>query len=87
MAAAAQAAGPGTTELSHAQQQPSVEFLGVQRDMQTVRGVLHTPAPPDLVYSILCDYENNANVFDGICASEVRCTEAGDKQVVQVRVG
>lgn len=80
------AAAPDTLVDTRQEQELSVEFLGVLKDMQTVRGVLHTSAPPDLVYGILTAYERNAEVFAGICASDVRVTEAGDKQVVQVRV-
>lgn len=91
------AAAPETLEVEAEQQdevqqqqqgdsaQPSVEFVGVMRDMQTVRGVLATHAPPELVYAILTDYDSCARVFRNICGSQTLFSEGGGKQVVQVR--
>lgn len=66
---------------------PAVEFLGVLNEMQTVRGVLQTPADPDLVYNILTDYDSCSRVFRNISGSQTLFTDAGDKQVIQVRFG
>jgi ribosome-associated toxin RatA of RatAB toxin-antitoxin module len=51
--------------------------------MQTVRGVMHVAAEPDLVYSILTDYDNCARVFRNVVSSEAVITAGGEKQVLQ----
>jgi hypothetical protein len=80
------AAAPDTVTTEESVQQPSVDFLGVLNDMQTVRGVLQTTADPDLVYDILVDYDSCSRVFRNICGSQTLFTDAGDKQVIQVGV-
>lgn len=78
------AAAPDTLVAGETLQQPTVDFLGVLNDMQTVRGILETAADPDLVYDILTDHDSCPRVFRNICGSETLLTEAGDKQVIQV---
>lgn len=65
-------------------EEPVLEFLGVNNGMQTVRGVMHVAADPDLVFSILTDYDSCARVFRNVVASETILTPDGDKQVLQV---
>lgn len=78
------AAAPDTLVAEERSQQPTIDFLGVLNDMQTVRGVLETAADPDLVYSILVDYDSCSRVFRNISGSQTLFTDAGGKQVVQV---
>lgn len=78
------AAAPDTLVAEETVQQPSVEFLGVLKDMQTVKGVIHTAAAPDLVFDILTDYDSCSRVFRNISGSQTLFTDAGDKQVIQV---
>lgn len=78
------AAAPDTLVAGETLQQPTVDFLGVLNDMQTVRGILETAVDPDLVYDILTDHDSCPRVFRNICGSETLLTEAGDKQVIQV---
>jgi hypothetical protein len=78
------AAAPDTLVTEETVQQPSVEFLGVLKDMQTVKGVIHTAAAPDLVFDILTDYDSCSRVFRNISGSQTLFTDAGDKQVIQV---
>ena len=78
---------PATQPPAPAQPAPGdveVEFLGVVGGMQTVRGVLHLDACPDLIYQILTDYDRCSEVFENISASAT-LDEGGEKQVVQVR--
>lgn len=81
----AAAAAPDTLIAEESVQQPTVEFLGVLRDMQTVKGVLQTAADPDLVFDILTDYDSCSRVFRNISGSQTLFTDAGEKQVIQVR--
>jgi hypothetical protein len=78
------AAAPDTLVAGETLQQPTVDFLGVLNDMQTVRGILETAADPDLVYDILTDHDSCPRVFRNICGSETLLTESGHKQVIQV---
>jgi hypothetical protein len=78
------AAAPDTLVTADSYHQPTIDFLGVLNDMQTVRGTLQTAADPDLVYDILCDYDSCSRVFRNISGSQTLFTEAGDKQVIQV---
>ena len=78
------AAAPDTLIAEESVQRPEIDFLGVLNDMQTVRGVLQTAADPDLVYTILTDYDSCSRVFRNISGSETLFSDAGDKQVVQV---
>lgn len=78
------AAAPDTLVTDEGVQQPSIDFLGVLNDMQTVRGILQTAADPDLVYDILTDYDSCSRVFRNISGSQTVFTDAGDKQVIQV---
>lgn len=78
------AAAPDTLVTQGDSQKPSIDFLGVLNDMQTVRGVLETAADPDLVYDVLTDYDSCSRVFRNISGSQTLFSEAGQKQVVQV---
>jgi hypothetical protein len=78
------AAAPDTLVTEDSLQQPTIDFLGVLNDMQTVRGTLQTPADPDLVYDILTDYDSCSRVFRNISGSQTLFTEAGGKQIIQV---
>lgn len=66
-------------------QQPSVDFLGVVNDMQTAKGFIHTAADPSLVYDILSDYDSCPRVFRSVASSQTVFTEAGGKQIIQVK--
>lgn len=50
--------------------------------MQTVRGLMEVDASPELVYSILTDYDRCSEVFENISASTT-LEEEGEKQVIQ----
>jgi len=78
------AAAPDTLVTQGDSQKPSIDFLGVLNDMQTVRGVLETAADPDLVYDVLTDYDSCSRVFRNISGSQTLFSEAGQKQIVQV---
>lgn len=64
--------------------EPSVDFLGVVNDMQTARGIVHTPISPDHVYGLLTNYDQCPRVFRSVATSQTLQTEAGGKQVLQV---
>ena len=59
-----------------------VEFLGVLDGMQTVRGIMEVDAHPDLVYSILTDYDRCSEVR----RSAPRVSHRWSAPVVQWRV-
>lgn len=63
--------------------EPVIEFLGVNNGMQTVKGILHVAADADLVYNILTNYDDCAQVFRNIVASETILLADGGKQVLQ----
>jgi hypothetical protein len=62
----------------------SVDFLGVVNDMQTARGIVHTPISPDHVYDLLSNYDQCPRVFRSVGSSQTLQNEAGGKQVLQV---
>lgn len=78
------AAVPDTLVTQQDSSEPSVDFLGVVNDMQTARGIVHTPISPGHVYELLTNYEQCPRVFRSVASSQTLQTEAGGKQVVQV---
>jgi hypothetical protein len=64
--------------------EPNVDFLGVIRGMQTVKGSLELDADAQLVYDLLRDYPSTSRVFRNIASSTVNYSADERKQVLQV---
>ena len=62
---------------------PTVDFIGTIRGMQTVRGSLDLDADAGLVYDLLTDYDSCSRIFRNVASSTVQYSE-GRKQVLQV---
>jgi hypothetical protein len=77
----AEGAPTGTPPLA----EPAVEFLGVLKGMQTVKGVLDVSGVgAEDVYALLADYPAASRVFGNIYSSEVSEAPDGAKEVLQV---